>query len=198
MKEKKLTALMALWLLAISLVSLSLFVYENRPGDASRPPEIWPAASQIVPHDLTLVLFAHPHCPCTRASLDELAMIMARSGGRLAAQVVFIQPDGQSAAWHQSDLWRSAQSIPGVTVQTDPGATEARLFHATTSGQVVLYEHGRLRFDGGITWGRGHAGDNSGRRAILAVLNQLPSPRVPTAVFGCALFGKIDLAHCSR
>ena len=60
----------------------------------------------------TLVLAVHPHCPCTRASLDELAVIMTRGSGRVAARVLFVQPEGFSERWAQTDMWRTVRSIP--------------------------------------------------------------------------------------
>ena len=38
-----------------------------------KPPEPWPAAGalQLSTAGKTLVMFVHPHCPCTRASLGE-------------------------------------------------------------------------------------------------------------------------------
>jgi hypothetical protein len=36
----------------------------------------------------------HPHCPCSRASIGELSILMAHSRGRLAAFVVFVEPPG--------------------------------------------------------------------------------------------------------
>ena len=42
--------------------------------------------------------------------------------------------------------------IPGVTTIVDRDGTQASLFGAETSGQVVLYDsHGELKFRGGIT-----------------------------------------------
>jgi hypothetical protein len=75
-----------------------------------------------------------------------------------------------------------------VTVLDDVDGTEARRFGALTSGQVVVYDaDGRLRFSGGITPARGHAGDNAGRSAIIALLEGASSASVETPVFGCSL-----------
>ena len=41
---------------------------------------------------------------------------------------------------------------------------------------------------GGITGSRGHAGDNAGRTAILALLHRETSGRDGSFVFGCSLF----------
>lgn len=114
---------------------------------------------------------------------------MARSEGLLTAHVLFLKPDGFAEDWQKTDLWRSAAAIPGVHVMTDGGGGEARLFHAATSGQAILYDaRGRLLFSGGITASRGHAGDNAGRAFIVSLLIRGAADRRSTPVFGCSLF----------
>jgi hypothetical protein len=55
----------------------------------------------------------------------------------------------------------------------------------------MLYDaDGVLLFTGGITGARAHAGDNAGRQALVALLNEMkPNGRTAT-VFGCSLFGR--------
>ena len=114
---------------------------------------------------------------------------MARSSGRLAAHVLFIKPAGTASDWTQTDLWRTASAIPGVTVHEDDAGNEARRFHLETSGNTALYDaDGRLLFHGGITISRGHAGDNPGCSAIAALLVEPQSSPVATPAFGCSLF----------
>jgi hypothetical protein len=48
------------------------------------------------------------------------------------------------------------------------------------------YAAGVLRYSGGITGARGHAGDNAGLRALTTALER-PSPGVAGPVFGCPL-----------
>ena len=168
-----------------------LWSYENAPGLAATPPAEWPSASriQLAPDQPTLVMLAHPRCPCTRASIGELASIMAHSQGRLRAFVLLIKPEGSFDDWEKTDLWRSASAIPGVTVIKDSAGIEARLFNVATSGQTLLYNsQGRLLFRGGITGSRGHFGDNAGQGAIVALVNAEAPDRTETDVFGCPLF----------
>lgn len=138
-----------------------------------------------------LVMFAHPKCPCSRASIQELAVLMARSNGALHARVYFYRPAGTEAGWERTDLWRSAASIPGVEVMVDVEGLTALSFHASVSGETQVYRStGALAFSGGITAARGHQGDNEGRRAILEILTTPSTPR-HTRVFGCYLRGPI-------
>src|SRR5688572_8896975 len=178
----------------VALVSTGLWLlwgYENTPGIAAEAPRQWPIESRMRPdtHHPTLVMLAHPHCPCTRASIGELASIMAHSQGRLRAYVLFIKPEGTSKNWEATDLWRSAANIPGVEVVPDSDGIEARLFRAATSGQTVLYDPGgRLLFSGGITQSRGHFGDNAGQASIVSLVNSETPNQTETSVFGCPLF----------
>lgn len=154
-------------------------------------PAVWAADSRTLraPGVPTLLVFAHPRCPCSRATLGELAVLMAQAHGRVHAQVWFYRPEGLAAGWEKTDLWDTAAAIPGVSVACDVGGAEARRFHATVSGQTLLYgADGRCRFSGGITAARGHSGDNGGRGAVLALLHDAAMKRVATPVFGCALF----------
>lgn len=186
-----LMAVCAAWVLIIGVGLGLLWDYENAPGPIAAPPSHWPPESHIhlATDRATLIMLAHPHCPCSRASVGELARLMAQTQDRVTAYVLFLKPAGSSDDWQKTDLWQSAASIPGVNVVVDDDGVEARCFHAMTSGQTVLYDAaGRLLFSGGITGSRGHSGDNAGRSAIVAILNNRESERAETFVFGCPLF----------
>ena len=190
-----LTGAGALWLLIIGAGIAALWNYESTPGAAALTPDLWPAASRLAPaaDRATLVMLAHPHCPCTRASIGELARLMTQARGRVTAYVLFVKPRGFSDGWARTDLWESAAAIPGVTPVLDDGGAEAGLFHAATSGQTVLYDAaGNLLFSGGITAARGHAGDNAGRTAVVSLLTSDAAEERGTPVFGCPLFARTE------
>ena len=189
----------ALWALAMGAGFWLIWSYQNTPGTASVPPSRWPANSQIqrsssIP---TLVMIAHPRCSCTRASIGELALLMAHCQGRVSAYVLFLKPRDFPEGWERTDLWDSAARIPGVSVVSDDGGLESGRFNAETSGATVLYDaDGSLLFSGGITESRGHSGDNEGRSAIVALLNREPSGLTKTKVFGCSI---VDVKRaCSK
>jgi hypothetical protein len=185
-----LAVLAVVWLAALVAGQHWLLGYESAAGGQVEPPTDWPADSQVPrqPGRFTLVLFAHPHCPCTRATLTELAWLTARGGDRAAAQVLFVVPPGAPADWTDSSLTQQARATPGVTVGVDQGGAESRHFGAVTSGQVLLYDPaGRLVFRGGITAGRGHGGDNPGRAAVLGWLTGTGAARHQAPVYGCPL-----------
>jgi hypothetical protein len=181
----------AVWLIAAATGLAILWQYDNAPGVAADAPARWPASSMLVrtSNQPTLVLLAHPQCSCTPASLAELAEVLARARTHPRAYVVFLKPEGFSDDWVQSDLWKTAASIPGVTLVRDDDGREARRFGSATSGQTLLYDaEGALRFSGGITGSRSHAGDNTGRRSLVALLSGGEPDRAATSVFGCPLF----------
>jgi hypothetical protein len=118
-----------------------------------------------------------------------LAEVLARAHTRPKTYVLFLKPQGFSDDWVRSDLWNTAAAIRGVVLVRDDDGREARRFGSATSGQTLLYDGaGVLRFSGGITGSRSHAGDNAGRRSLVALLSGGAPDRSATNVFGCPLF----------
>ena len=150
------------WLAAIGVGLRLILVYENTPGASAASLETWPTDSEIsrTPGLPTLVTMVHPHCPCSRASVGELALLMVKAQGLVDANVVFVKPKDFPEEWEKTDLWTNAAMIPGVKVRVDHEGVEARRFGSRTSGQIMLYDaDGRLVFSGGITAARGHSGE---------------------------------------
>ncbi len=180
------------WTLAVGTGLWGLHAYEATPGRPGDPRPCWPEGGRLrpVPGRPTLLLFAHPRCPCTRASLEELARIMERCQGAVTAHVVFFRPSVSPEPWRTTDLWTCAEAIPGVRVLDDPEGSEAARFGAETSGHVVLYDRsGELVYAGGITPARGRVGDNPGRDQVIRHLAGLPTIRAEAPVFGCSILG---------
>jgi hypothetical protein len=167
-----------------------MFEYEITPGVVSAAPDHWPAGSalRLDPGRPTFVMFVHPHCPCSRASLDELMVLVTHRGGRMQPIVVFLKPIRFDQDWEKTDLWKTAASIPGATLFCDVDGTETHRFQAMVSGESLLYDAaGKLVFHGGITVSRGHRGDNAGRSAVESLLAGEPTAWRQTPVFGCSL-----------
>ena len=181
------------WLAAVGAGLWVVREYDNAPGVAANAPVRWPAGTPLAPDAAgpTLVMLAHPMCPCTRASLDELAEALARSKASARTYVLFIRPSGFAEGWERSELWQKAARIPGVTPIRDDLGVEAARFGTSTSGQTLLYAaDGTLLFSGGITGSRGHAGDNDGRSSLVALLTRAGRGQSHTNVFGCPLFAR--------
>jgi hypothetical protein len=178
------------WLAAVALCQRAILNYDFAPAPEGTPPAKWPADSAVshVPGLPTVVLVGHPHCPCTRASIEELAILMARLHNRATADVIFVHPHSFSDDWEKTDLWDSAARIPGVTVWNDLDGVEAARFGALASGQTMFYAaDGTLRFSGGIVPFRGHEGDNAGVSAIFSLVSTGKAGVSRTSVYGCSL-----------
>jgi hypothetical protein len=185
-----LAAACCLWLSAIAVGLGALAWYDNAPAELANVPAAWPSESQLHlgEQGQTLVLFAHPRCPCTRSTLSELEKLVAHCQQKVTPWIVFFKPDGETDDWARTDLWNTASAIPGAHVMCDEGGREARLFQATTSGQTLLYDaSGKLQFNGGITFARGHAGDNAGRTAIESYCAGDAPGYGATPIFGCSI-----------
>jgi hypothetical protein len=181
----------AVWMLTVGFGAATMFRYAGTPGRIAAPPREWPRDAAIRPSQgkYSLLLFVHPECPCSRASMEELARLMV-SPRQLDAVVVFFAPES-APDWKNSDLYASARRIPGVRVVTDPDGSIGRQFGVRTSGQTLLFDtRGALAFNGGITIARGHAGDNEGVDAIAALLRGGAPLHRTTPVFGCSLYGE--------
>lgn len=190
-----------LWACAMAAGFHRLVQYELRAGRDALSVQSWPRDTTL-PFDPTranLVMFAHPQCPCSRASMAELAVIMTRCPGELRAVVCFSDPDEKPAQWTRSRLWRTADEIPGVKVVADVNGGLARAFGSATSGQVFLFTpDGRAVFSGGITGARGHEGENRGRNLVIALARGEACTTDRTPVFGCSLRDAPSLAADDR
>ena len=178
------------WAVIIGLGLVKLYDYEVTPGKADDIATHWPDKSKINRDEkkYQLVMVVHPHCPCTRATLAELELIMTQAEDKLTAHILFSKPKEVSPKWVETDLFRNAQKIPNVHVYIDEDDQEARLFGGHTSGQIFLYDaKGTLLFSGGITATRGHIGDNIGQSTIVAIVHDQKVQLRRTPFFGCLL-----------
>lgn len=182
-----------IWLMLISVGFFTLMKYEYTPGAPAQASFRWPKDSnmQLMKPASTLVMFVHPHCPCTRASIVELSRIMTRHKDKLSAYVVVLSPKVLPAGWEKTDIWCSAEGISGVTVLKDTDGQESRIFGSRTSGQTMVYNaQGELIHSGGITAARGQIGDNSAAQVLVASVERQPATPARTMVFGCSLLGR--------
>ena len=196
MRRGKLCLLTAVWFAAIAIGLRGLMIYKGTPGAAGTTPQAWPqnALVALSAKKPLLIMFAHPRCPCTKASLGELEQLVAEAKDKFEAVVLFYEPEAGSEEWSKSALITAAQSIPGVRVVLDKDGSVTKRFDAQTSGQTVVYSpKGKLLFSGGITGSRGHLGDNGGFDTVFELVNNVSSPSLPqqkAEVFGCGIFDR--------
>jgi hypothetical protein len=199
----KVPCIFAVWATVVAGGVITLARHGATPGKAAAaeigagiPKPITAAAG-----NMTLLMFLHPKCPCSRASVEELSVLMDRCGDHMQASVIAYQPAGASPDWSRTATITDASRIPGVTVCFDTDAVVARRYGAQTSGQVFLFDQtGKLRFEGGITAGRGHTGDNDGLAMVTGIVTGRIDPATPLTdgpVFGCPIFSSDDDAGFS-
>jgi hypothetical protein len=186
---------LAIWVAAVGVGFASLWRYTYEPGRSADAKAEWPAVSRVRrdPQRPTLVVMLSPGCPCSQATVSELARLLARAPDKTAVRALVSSPaqvhEGETPL-EQTRLWRALTAIPGVDAIADRDGREAEAFGGYVSGQSFLYDaSGRLRFSGGLTAARGHEGDNDGVDAVVALLTTGHAPIDRTPVFGCVLEG---------
>jgi len=179
------------WGLSVFGGLLALHIHAAAPGDSGTAVEHWPGNERVplAGDRYTLIMAVHPRCPCTRASVSELAHVLSRCKDQVEAYVFIFTPEHPDRTWRCPEWLRRLGTIRGVHLMHDPGGALAARFGARTSGHVALYApNGLLVFRGGITRGRGHEGDNAGRQALLGqVSGDLSACPAQTLVFGCPI-----------
>ncbi len=181
-----------IWIGLLLIGHTVLFEYELTAGPLSNSKRIFPdkGSVQLTHSRQNLILFLHPACPCSVATVDEFRDLMRQGEKDSVGTVVFFMPHGKEGEWSMLPIITSVRRIPNVSILFDADSSQADLFGATTSGHVFLYDgRGILQFSGGITGSRGHTGDNQyfelAKKTILC-----KSPKYTTTpVFGCSLRG---------
>jgi hypothetical protein len=141
------------WVSAVLSGLVAVWRYEQSPGGRVDTPAEWPQASRVkLDSDrFTLLMFLHPRCDCSRASLRQLESILSDIPNQISAHVLFYKPLEESFAWAQTDIWRTAAVMRGVQLVIDNESFESETFGIVTAGQVVLYDPAvKLHFSGVI------------------------------------------------
>lgn len=168
-----------------------LLRFDGTPAKQHYAPSLWPERAGIVfpSNKPALLVFLHPMCPCSRATLDELNGILPRVPKTALPEIhlIFVRSI-KNPDWNGGDLWERARGIPNAIRRWDDGGRIASRFRARTSGATLLYGVNRnLLFEGGITASRGHEGDNLGAERLQAALETGRREANLSQLFGCAL-----------
>src|SRR4051812_29352824 len=97
----------AAWAVLATAGLAKLTAYSAAAGTVAAAPHRFPSGGVIpaAAGEPTLIMLAHPHCPCSRASVAELARLLAEAERPLRAYVLFVRPEGVDEEWVESDLW---------------------------------------------------------------------------------------------
>lgn len=174
---------------ALALGIARLNTYMATPGSVAVAPASWPADAPFAPDGSrwTLVLAAHPRCPCTRATADQLLRTMARAGhGASLVVLCFTTSDRPDHA--EPGVLSALEHLPNVRFVPDPEGDLSALFGAVTSGHLVAFDaRGRTRFSGGVTPMRGMVGPATGLAVLESLLSGRTPPTASAPVYGCPL-----------
>ncbi|RMH26478.1 MAG: RedB protein [Planctomycetota bacterium] len=189
------------WAITLGAGATYLSRYASQSGDAAIAPTQWPGDTGIERTDgaWTVVLAAHPRCPCTRATADELESALAGIGTPHELVVLAFQPPDNDR-FADTGVIRRLGKRPDARIIPDPDARLSARFGGLTSGWVTVYDpSGALRFAGGITPTRAHTGPNTGSAAVRALLSGAPAPAPAAPVYGCPLTNDPEalLGSCS-
>jgi hypothetical protein len=178
----------AIWLIATTYAYSVMMRFDTRPGMAGNPPLRWPATSQVklAKAQRTLLVFLHPKCSCSRASISQLQNLQKRLPGKFHTELVLWQPLNPSPSWNQ--LYRTDMGeLTGTQVITDPGGRAAALFDVHTSGYVLLYgAGGDLQYAGGLTLARAFDLEGPGIVAMEQIMAGSKTTAAHRPVYGCS------------
>jgi hypothetical protein len=177
-----------LWTAATTVGLWKGLEYDSTAASVAAPPVQWPdgCALTLDRERPTLLVFVHPKCPCTRATIRELDRFLVRYRNRITVRIIILEPDNPSLDWDQSPLLTEIAAIRAAQSFRDHGGSFRRQFYASTSGECLLYNaQGQLLFHGGLTTLRGHEGPSVGQEAIAAVISGKSPTTRSAPVFGC-------------
>lgn len=166
------------------LVRYSSTVGETSPAPRTLP---FPRATDTASARPQLLLALHPRCPCSLATVRELAKILTRAPNAGDVTVLMYKPASEPDSWLQGALFDECRRM-NCQIRPDPDGNLAASLGSLTSGQVLLYAaDGTLRYQGGITISRGHEGDNAGEGAVTEILRGSRALHGSMPVFGCPI-----------
>src|SRR5690606_15599713 len=96
----RLVTVLVIWGLLLAGGFYALAKHQLTAGESGIAPKHWPAASQLraAPQGYTLVVFAHPKCPCFRTSAEALQRLVTGQP-TLHCVVVAAHPARQRDEW---------------------------------------------------------------------------------------------------
>lgn len=180
---------MMVWVVALLGAVGSLQAYAGQAGRAGNAAG-WPSALGPAPAAPTLLVAVHPRCPCTAATIDELAGVLGRVPSPPRVVALVFAPE-RSERWPETTrVTRRLRDELQAELVNDPRGDLAAAIGAFTSGHVVLFgSDGRPIFRGGVTPSRGHGGPNAGATALTDLLCGRAAATSSSAVFGCPIRG---------
>jgi hypothetical protein len=180
-----------LWTVLVLLGYGSMVFYSKSTGKMWVTVGNFPSVSAISKSaGLTLIVFLHPQCPCSMATVSELEGLLAQrdSASNLSVYAVVSKPSGCSQVFVQGAVLDSLAQVKNVQVLIDDDDVESQRFGAKASGHTLLFDSdGKCLFSGGMTAARGEVGANAGVDALRQYIAGGRGLLNKTPVFGCSL-----------
>lgn len=178
------------WVIVALIGFAFLQNYSNTAGKTETKGDQWPVGTSLIraKERPTLVMFLHPKCPCSQASLEEISRVLATHPDAYTLNFVFFKPSNEDDNWAETSLWKTVSKLPHAQAIIDQDAHEAKLFGALTSGDTFVYSPtGKLEFRGGVTPARGSIGDNAGIETLTLLAQGRTAVSKNSPVFGCPI-----------
>jgi len=184
---------LGVWGIGVICTFAVLFAYHKSDGISQQVLESWPHASKLSsPGEVgRLLVFIHPECPCSRATLRNLDALEYVDG--LQTTLVCLTPDSDKTISKgaltgcRSEIEQLAR-LPNVEVFQDIAGVETERFGVASSGECLYFDqNGNQLCHGGITISRGHEGKNLGLEMLLAAIGNQTEADNPYPVYGCSL-----------
>jgi len=187
----KTSLILVAWGVAVVAFFGQLVSYSAQPGNDGHPPVQWPdnSALQRNANQWTVLIFAHPRCPCTRSNIAEFARLQSKLSDTPTTHLVLFHPADQNQEWTKGPIRTEATRIDGLRLFYDEAGTFTRDFGVQTSGHILAYSpDGSLAYSGGLTSSRAHEGMSQGAIELLNLLNGKREIRLTEyPVFGCSI-----------
>jgi hypothetical protein len=176
---------------AASVLSWSLLLsHTYQPVVATGGINEWPSSLEPTDRDgrIRVILFAHPLCPCTRATIAELDEALGSRRTNVNTTIVFVTAGLAEPDIYDSPTVAAARRLLNVTLRFEDNTAFASRIGATTSGELFVFDGaGKRVFHGGITAGRGHRGRSPGRERFEQALEGILVDHEESPLFGCRL-----------
>lgn len=192
----KTNILLLVWFVSVAFGFSTMMIHDTKPSqEAAAPLTMYKEEAQLADdRNFTMVVFLHPRCPCSVATLDCLDRLLARpeNAKKMRAVVYLVCPPGTDRDW-AAPLYEKCKTLPSARIAFDDCGRTANKYGARSSGQVLLYSpQGELVFSGGLTNARGQFGESGAELAIQEIISRKSTTTVGQSffrhpVFGCAL-----------
>jgi hypothetical protein len=189
-------AVIVLWVTAVVVGwwFIEDYSFSENPPLTHRPVDRWPSQTALTRQQgrPTMLLFLHPKCPCSRATLHELERLLTSTSGKAVRAVDLIVvatvPEFPDESWLRSETVERVGQLANARLFIDPNGTEAARFGAVTSGLVMYFDaEGTTQYSGGITMARGHEGPSVGGECVTKILRGETAVAHEMPAFGCRL-----------